>query len=91
MKESKNSINRWCADRVDEFYTGGQKDGRQLSLLYYDSYDGRAEILFLEEGNLKEWQKLFIYLFDEHGSKTTQNDRTEAFAGEEGATILEQK
>lgn len=58
----------WCADCVDEFYTGGQKDGRRLSLFYYDPKDGRAEILFPEEGNLKEWQKLFIYLFDEHGA-----------------------
>jgi hypothetical protein len=57
-----------CADRVYEFCTGGRKDGSRLSLFYYDSDDGRAEMLFPEEDNLKEWQKLFIYLFDEHGA-----------------------
>lgn len=58
----------WYTDRTCEFYISGQKDGGQLSLFYYEPDDGRAEILFPEEGNLKEWKKLFIYLFDEHGA-----------------------
>lgn len=58
----------WYTDHVCEFYTGGRKDGSQFSLFYYDPDDGRVEILFPEEGNLREWKKLFIYLFDEHGA-----------------------
>lgn len=58
----------WCTDYTYESYTSGRKDENQFSLFYYDSDDGRAEILFPEEGNLKEWKKLFIYLFDEHGA-----------------------
>ena len=58
----------WQTDRICEFYTSGRKDGSQLSLFHYDFDDGRAEILFPEESNLQEWEKLFIYLFDEHGA-----------------------
>lgn len=58
----------WYADRACEFCTSGRNDESRLSLFYYDFYDERAEILFPEEGNLNEWKKLFIYLFDEHGA-----------------------
>ena len=70
-KKEKVIFNRgiiaiWYRDASPRFFMTGQKV--PMKLYYYTPDDGEEEILFVELKEQREWDKVYVFMYDEDGA-----------------------